>query len=177
MEKRLQKCSLSELDDLVQISKKTFIDAFEKDNAPDDFKSYIGFAFGREKLLSELKDSNSSFYFAHQDEVLAGYFKLNRNDAQTDLKQKESIELERIYVLEQFQGMKIGEWMLAQAISLARTEQKQFLWLGVWEKNTRAVKFYEKHGFIKFGKHPYYIGADKQMDWLMRYDLINLNTK
>jgi len=172
---RFQKCSLSELDDLVRISKKTFIDAFEEHNDPDDFQSYITHAFDRKKLQSELVDSNSSFYFIYQDDILAGYIKLNSNDSQTDLKLKETIELERIYVLEQFQGMKIGEWMLTQALNLAKKEDKEFLWLGVWEKNERAVKFYEKNGFVKFGKHPYYIGADKQIDWLMRYDLINLN--
>ncbi len=177
MRHRLQKCSLSELDDLVRISKKTFADAFEKDNDSNDFKAYIDFAFDKEKILSELNDSNTSFYFAYRDEFLAGYFKLNRSDAQTDLKLKESIELERIYVLEQFQGMKMGQWMLTRAIILAKKEQKQFIWLGVWEENSRAVQFYEKYGFVKFGKHPYYIGADKQMDWLMRHDLINLNTK
>ena len=165
------------MDDLALISKKTFVDAIEKDNDPGDFKSYIDFAFEKEKLLAELNDQNSSFYFAYRDEVLAGYFKLNRNDAQTDLKLKEAIELERIYVLEQFQGMKMGQWMLTQAINLAILEHKKFLWLGVWEKNMRAIKFYEKYGFKEFGRHPYYIGADKQMDWLMRYDLTNLSTK
>jgi len=168
---RLQKCTLSELDNLVQISKKTFVDAFEKDNDPVDFQSYIGYAFDREKILKELVDVNSAFYFAYKGGVLAGYFKLNSNDSQTDLKLKEAIELERIYVLEQFQGMKLGQWMLDQAINLAKKAQKQFIWLGVWEHNPKAINFYQKHGFEKFGKHPYYIGTDKQMDWLMRYDL------
>lgn len=174
---RLQKCTLSELDKLVQISKKTFVDAFEKENDPDDFQSYLGHAFDREKILSELVDTNSAFYFAYRGGDLAGYFKLNIDDSQTDLKLKESIELERIYVLEPFQGMKLGQWMLEQAISLATKQQKQFIWLGVWEHNLKAINFYQRHGFVKFGQHPYYIGSDEQIDWLMRFDLSNLNTK
>lgn len=167
---RLQKCSSSELDELVGISRKTFVDAFEKFNDPSDFKAYIAFAFNRKKILSELINDNSAFYFVYQRESLVGYFKLNSGGAQTDLKLEESIELERIYVLEEFQGKKAGQWMLDQAIDLAITDQKKFLWLGVWQKNKRAIRFYEKHGFVKFGTHPYYIGQDKQTDWLMKFE-------
>jgi len=167
---RLQKCSLSDLDELVRISRKTFVDAFEKYNDPSDFEAYITFAFDRRKILSELKNNNSDFYFVYQRESLVGYFKLNRGEAQTDLKMEESIELERIYVLELFQGKNVGQWMLDQAIDFAIKGQKKILWLGVWQKNKRAVKFYERHGFVKFGTHPYYIGQDKQTDWLMKFE-------
>ena len=61
--------------------------------------------------------------------------------------------------------------MLDKTISLARKEQVEFLWLGVWEENKKAIRFYKRYGFIKFGTHPYYIGADKQTDWLMKYSL------
>ena len=90
------------------------------------------------------------------------------------MKLEESMELERIYVLKEFQGLGHGERILNKVKRLAVEAGKSFLWLGVWEKNTRAIKFYEKHGFVKFGTHPYYIGSDKQTDWLMRFDLINL---
>ncbi|MGB5647238.1 MAG: GNAT family N-acetyltransferase, partial [Muriicola sp.] len=83
-------------------------------------------------------------------------------------------ELERIYVLTHYQGQGIGDWIMEQVIRLAKEAEKRFIWLGVWEKNTAAIRFYEKKGFIKFGKHPYYIGKDKQMDWLMKLDLTTL---
>ncbi|MBT8300610.1 MAG: GNAT family N-acetyltransferase, partial [Maribacter sp.] len=106
---------------------------------------------------------------------LVGYLKLNVNEAQSDLKGEDSIELERIYVVREFQGKGIGKEMLAYAKRLAAKTTKAFLWLGVWERNKGAIKFYKQNGFSKFGMHPYYVGKDKQMDWLMRFDLINFN--
>ena len=168
---RLYRCTRASLDDLVEISRKTFIDAFKKDNDPEDFKNYIDRAFDNANLLNQLTDKDSFFYFVYADELLAGYFKLNRDKAQTDINLPESMELERIYVLEQFQNLRIGQWMLNEACKIALDMQKEFVWLGVWEKNIKAIRFYKKNGFSKFGKHPYYIGRDKQIDWLMRFDL------
>ncbi|NHF59153.1 GNAT family N-acetyltransferase [Flavobacteriaceae bacterium TP-CH-4] len=170
----LQKCTLDSLGELVEISKKTFADAFEAANDPEDFRNYLDFAFDTVKLESELTNPNSDFYFVYQNGTLVGYFKLNQNDAQTDVGLPESMELERIYVLEPFQGQGIGEWILEAVKKIALTMGKEFIWLGVWQKNRAAITFYERHGFIKFGTHPYYIGKDKQTDWLMRVALDNL---
>jgi len=173
MSLRFQKCTFSDLDQLIGISKKTFVDSFEKDNDPEDFRNYIKSAFEKQNVAKQLKNNNSSFYFVIKDELLAGYFKLNTGHAQTDIKSKESIELERIYVLQNFQGQQIGKHMLQESGRLAALLNKTYMWLGVWEKNTAAIRFYQRHGFTKFGTHPYYIGKDKQTDWLMRVELAN----
>ena len=76
-------------------------------------------------------------------------------------------------MLEEFQGKKIGKQILLEALKLANQRGKEYIWLGVWQKNIDAIRFYEKHGFYTFDTHPYYIGKDKQTDWLMRYDLAN----
>ena len=174
MKLHLSKCTISDLDKLISISRKTFIDAFEVDNNPDDFKAYMKNAFSKEHLLTELADPHISFYLVFSKNEVSGYFKLNENEAQTDIKDKNAIELERIYVKRTFQGNNIGHWMLNRIKDIAINKNKSYLWLGVWEKNSNAIRFYEKNGFIKFGKHPYYIGSDKQMDWLMKLNLVNL---
>lgn len=168
---RFKKCTFLDLEELVEISRKTFVDSFEKDNDPEDFKNYIDSAFEKGIIAKQLKNPNSLFYFVFIDELLVGYFKLNISDAQTDIKSEESIELERIYVDRDFQGQQIGKQMLLEAIALASQQNKTYMWLGVWENNTDAIRFYQKHGFKKFGTHPYYIGRDKQIDWLMRVEL------
>ncbi|NJB71562.1 ribosomal protein S18 acetylase RimI-like enzyme [Saonia flava] len=165
------KCTEEHLQKLVEISKSTFSEAFEAENDPEDFESYMDFAFKEDKLLEELKNLNSHFYFVYSDDTLAGYFKLNEHEAQTEITDKDSMELERIYVVKEFQGNKIGEWMLGQAIKVTIEKDKKYIWLGVWEHNEKAIKFYQRHGFSKFGTHPYFIGKDEQTDWLMRYDL------
>nr|WP_299343418.1 GNAT family N-acetyltransferase [Allomuricauda sp.] len=166
----LQKCTSKDLEILIKISKETFISAFEKDNNPEDFLSYVNKAFGKDQMEAQLNNPNSHFYFVLDKGTLVGYFKLNEGDAQTELQDEESFELERIYVLDAFQGKSIGTWMLNQAIEIAKSEQKRYLWLGVWEHNPGAIRFYERNGFKKFGTHPYYVGSDKQTDWIMRLD-------
>ncbi|MBO0320916.1 GNAT family N-acetyltransferase [Muricauda sp. CAU 1633] len=166
-----RECTISDLDTLVNISKSTFVAAFEKDNDPDDFQDYIQKAFSSDRLEKELKNTDSLFYFVFDDKTLAGYFKLNMGSAQTDVHDQDSIELERIYVIQEHQGKKIGAQMLKEILALGKKLSKAYLWLGVWEHNPKAIRFYQRHGFQKFGEHPYYIGKDKQTDWLLRLDL------
>jgi len=174
MKLQMSECTSCDIDRLISISRKTFIDAFEANNNPDDFKTYMQDSFSKEQLLKELADPQMTFYFVYSDNEIVGYFKLNENEAQSDIKDKNAIELERIYVKSEFQGKKIGYSMLNQVKHIAINKNMCYLWLGVWEKNTNAIRFYERNGFVKFGRHPYYIGRDRQMDWLMRLDLTNL---
>lgn len=171
MRLNLRLCTNLDVDVLTKISRDTFRAAFEKDNDPNDFKDYMDFAFSKEKLLSELKNPNSSFSFVFDAETLVGYFKVNEKEAQTDINDRGSFELERIYVVQSYQGKQIGGWMLDNIVELAKKGAKAYIWLGVWERNIRAIKFYRKRGFKQFGTHPYFIGNDKQTDWLLRLDL------
>ncbi|MBT8211109.1 MAG: GNAT family N-acetyltransferase [Eudoraea sp.] len=174
MERQIVKCKDTHLNDLLSISEQTFRDAFESVNNPEDFQQYIQTAFNKEQLRNELGTAGSSFYFLYVDGRLAGYFKTNEHEAQTEIKDPQALELERIYVLPGYQGKGHGQFMLEWVKSQARSLGKQYLWLGVWKQNTDAVRFYESCGFSIFGEHPYYIGKDRQMDWLMRLDLITL---
>ena len=171
MDLSFKKCKLVDLDSLIEISRSTFISSFEKDNNPDDFKTYITSAFSKEKLKGELLKPNTTFYFVYLDDNLVGYFKLNEKDAQNERFEDASIELERIYVKEAFQGRQIGKEVLFKVIEIAKSKQVTFLWLGVWEHNDSAIRFYERHNFKKFSTHPYYLGSDKQTDWLLKIEL------
>ncbi len=166
-----RKCEFSDLALLLEIAKKTFVDAFEKDNNPDDFNTYIRSAFSEKQFKKELTDVNSHFYVAYVEGALVGYFKLNEHQAQNEQFEDSSIELERIYILNTFQKQGFGRLLLFKAIEIARTKKVSFLWLGVWEENKAAIRFYERYGFERFDMHPYYIGRDKQLDWLLKFIL------
>ncbi|KSA12738.1 GNAT family N-acetyltransferase [Maribacter dokdonensis] len=174
MELTFTKCSLQDAAQLRLISEQTFVNAFEKDNDPADFKDYIEKAFAFNKIKSELLNANSEFYFVFRNDMLVGYFKLNVLSAQSDVKRADSIELERIYVLKKYQNLGLGKQFLHHIKNIALIKNKKMLWLGVWEENVRAIKFYKRHGFIKFDTHPYFIGSDEQTDWLMQFDLSTL---
>jgi len=166
-----KKCTHADIAQLAQLSLSTFTEAFEKDNNPSDFQSYVSVAFTKQTLATELENNNSDFYFLFADQQLAGYFKLNIADAQSEQMALDAIELERIYVKSTFQAKGLGTFMVKEAIRLANNLKMKKLWLGVWQKNHKAIRFYEKHGFEKFGTHLYYIGEDKQTDWLMQLKL------
>lgn len=168
---RLTPCGADDLEMLRELSISTFRDAFESQNDPEDFRRYLETAFSPRQLRAEWEHPHTRFYFAWSGDRLAGYCKLNTDSAQTELQEPGGLEIERIYVTTAFQGRGMGSRMLEEITNLARGAGKRYVWLGVWQKNPGAIRFYERHGFTIFGEHPYYIGSDRQMDWMMRCEL------
>lgn len=166
-----RKCGLKDLEALRTIAKRTFVDAYEKNNNPDDFKSYIDSAFESHQISAELENPNSQFYFIYFEHQLTGYFKLNENSAQSEDYGIQSLELSRLYILSEFQGQAIGKMALSKVMELAKEKDKSWLWLSVWQQNEAAVRFYKRHDFKKFDTQIFYVGKDAQIDWLMRLDL------
>ena len=171
MIKLIKKCTLQDLDNLRKISIETFYQTFADSNTAENMKAYLQSAYNEEKLYRELSNPNSSFFFVCVDERVAGYLKLNEFAAQTDINDSDSLELERIYILRDFQGMGLGKDLLEHAISVANEGGKKYIWLGVWEHNERAKRFYQKNGFYRIGEHSFVVGDDVQIDYVMRKDL------
>lgn len=167
----LEPCTLADLEVLRQVSLETFREAFAAQNDPEDFETYLREAFSIERLRREAENPETRYFLLYWGDRLAGYVKLNSGKSQTELQDPEALEIERIYVRKALQGKGLGSWLLERMKSLGREEGKKYLWLGVWEENREAIRFYERHGFVTFGKHPYYIGSDRQMDWMMRLEL------
>ncbi len=166
-----RKLELNDLDYLQEISKKTFFETFSENNTAENMDFYLNNAFSSSKLLSELNDTNSEFYFAVLDESIVGYLKLNFGESQIELKDKNSLEIERIYVLKEFQGKKIGQLLFNKAIEIAHSRIFDFIWLGVWKKNIKAIEFYKKNGFSEFDKHIFKFGDEDQIDIMMKKEL------
>ncbi len=161
----------SDVDELLFVSRKTLYDAFAHRNNPDDFEAYTSVAFTREKLLSEIETPNSFFYFAQLDGDTVGYIKLNYADAQVEFQDPKAVEINRLYVLEGQQGKQIGKQMMAFATKMALEKKLHYIWLGTWEKNHDAIRFYEREGFKIFSSYDFWVGNDKQLDWLLKKEL------
>lgn len=157
---------------LRQISIKTFVDKFASVNAKSDMDDYISKNLSTEKLSEELSNANSEFYFALSDETVVGYLKINFGKAQNECQDENSLEVERLYVDEAFQGQKIGQKLFEKATEISQNVNFDFIWLGVWEHNQGAIKFYERNGFEIFGKHEFRLGSDLQFDLLMKRNLV-----
>jgi len=167
----IKKIEPSDIDTLIYLSRKTFFDAFYHLNNPADVEAYTLAAFNYDRLLSEVANPNSSFYFALKDDEPVGYIKLNYASAQTEFKSDNAIEVERIYVLAGNQGIQIGTQLLNFAITKAVDAGLQYIWLGVWDKNQNAIRFYERHGFELVGSHAFMLGNDQQVDLLMKKNI------
>ena len=163
-----RKCSLDMLQELCDISISTFTDNYSHLNNANDFDEYLNKAFSESQLKSELINSQSAFYCCYLEDKLTGYIKVNLSDAQTDINDSTSLEIERIYVLKPFQGKGIGLALLNKAIEIAIENSLAYVWLGVWQENQKAISFYEYHGFHQFGTKHFYLGNDLQDDALMK---------
>lgn len=153
---------------LLELGRSTFEAAFAHLNNPEDFAQYVRNAFTLKKTQQEWSHPYSSFFIAWIDKQPVGYIKINTQEAQTEFKGDESLEIERIYVLPGMQQHGLGTHLLQFAERTAQQSGKQWIWLGVWEKNEKAIRFYQRHGFEKIGEHDFVIGSDVQKDWIMK---------
>ncbi|MCC7454007.1 MAG: GNAT family N-acetyltransferase [Crocinitomix sp.] len=167
----IRKITIADLVELQTISKQTFFETFADHNAADDMQKYLDNNLSVDQLKVELSDENSEFYFASSDNKVIGYLKINFGPAQTEIKDKSALEIERIYVLKDFHGKKVGQILFNKVIDIAKQTKAGYIWLGVWEKNLRAINFYKKNGFLEFDKHIFRLGDDEQTDIMMRLTL------
>lgn len=164
----LRSISVKDVVGLQEIGQQTFFETFESRNTEENMKNYLEEGFSINKLTTELENKNSEFYFAELDNHVIGYLKLNIVESQTELQEDSALEIERIYVLKDFHGKKVGQLLYEKAISIAKQKNVDYVWLGVWEENLRAINFYKKNGFIEFDKHIFRLGNDEQTDIMMK---------
>ena len=169
----IKRITINELAQLQKIGRQTFQETFSDSNSDENMKSYLENGFSSEKLTSELNNKDSEFYFATLEDNVIGYLKVNFGASQTELKDNKSLEIERIYVSKEFHGKKVGQLLYDKAIEVARQKNTEYVWLGVWEENLRALSFYRKNGFVEFDKHIFKLGNDEQTDIMMKLKLAN----
>lgn len=163
--------SQTQIHELKDIAKVTFLETFADLNSPENIEIYSANAFSEEQLIAEFEMDGSCFFFAYVDDTLGGYLKLNTGNAQTESVLESSLEIERIYVLRKFQGKRLGKTLFEFALQFAKSINAHWLWLGVWDKNVKAIEFYEHQGLQPFSEHVFELGNDFQTDILMRLAL------
>lgn len=158
---------------LTDLAYVTFWDAFahHPKNAPDDLAHYMRQAFSLEQISEELNDSGSVFLIAESDGEPAGYAKLIYESTEPEIIGEWPIELSRLYSHQKFLGLGVGQALMDACFSHAKEAGRDVMWLGVWEYNPRAQRFYEKNGFRFVGKHTFLLGSDPQIDLLMQKEL------
>jgi diamine N-acetyltransferase len=169
----IRKAAIEDVELLARVSRTTFYETFHDTNTKENLDKYLNESFNSEKLIGEMLNPFSEFYFAMVQGRAAGYLKVNRGEAQTEFKDPEGFEIERIYVLKEYLGKSVGQALLDYSLDLAAQCQCSHAWLGVWENNHRAIHFYQKNGFTVFDRHIFPVGDDPQIDLLMKRVLIS----
>lgn len=156
---------------IAAFSRRTFYDTFAGFNTEADMKKFMDEQFAAKDLEEEASKNHRAFLLAFSDEELAGYAFLREAKQPAELNGADAIEIGRIYAGQSFIGKGIGRLLMENCLSIARSRNKQVIWLGVWEHNETAISFYKKWGFEKFSSHQFILGDDVQTDWLMKKTL------
>ncbi len=165
----IEKAQFKDSQKLHSLGRKTFYESFGPPiNTEENIQLYLNDEFTLARITKELQNPNSEFYFAKLKTTIVGYLKINFSTAQTEYLGDICAEVERIYVVKNYQDKKIGQALLNKALIIAKEKDLQFVWLGVWEKNVKAIKFYKKNGFEAFDQHQFLLGKDVQTDIMMK---------
>lgn len=173
MDYTIKKVTADDVRDLQKISRLTFKETFADDNSVENMAEFLDEAYDEKKLLKEIDDPNSQFFFLIAEKQIAGYLKVNENSAQTEDVAANALEVERIYLASEFQHRGLGLVLIKLAEKIARQDGKDKMWLGVWEHNYQAQKFYQKDGFERVSQHTFVVGDDPQTDFILLKNLTN----
>lgn len=153
---------------LSELGARLFDQTFAKDNTPEDMARYLQSAFSSSQQTAELADPRNLFFVASRDDgAVVGYAMLIRSSHTSSVEASDPAEVNRIYIDRSLHGSGAGAALMAACIEQARAWNADALWLAVWERNPRAIAFYEKSGFRPVGRKTFQLGADLQHDFVM----------
>jgi GNAT superfamily N-acetyltransferase len=167
MEVRITTATAGDISLLTALGRVTFEQTFARDNTVSDMQQYLMQNFNEARITEELADPSSNFILAFVEDEPAGYAKIKESRIPPGVSDTPALEIERIYARQEFLGKKIGKALMEYCLAFAVDNGYEMVWLGVWEKNHRAIQFYEKWGFTVFGSHLFMLGSDAQTDLLM----------
>ena len=167
----IRKVEIADVEVLAKLAKQTFRETFAHDNTEEQLQEYFEEAYNLRVLLTELEDPDSESYFIMHEEEIAGFLKVNWGNAQTERELENAFEIQRLYVLQTYQGFGLGKQLFEFALEHAEKNGFSWAWLGVWEHNTKAQVFYYRYGFEKFSQHRFMVGQKVDTDWLLKKKL------
>lgn len=168
----IRKAEAQDCHTIVDLGKKTFVETYAEVGANEALEAYVRQKFSPEKIEEELGNPSSRFYIGFVNDIAVAFTKLRNDRKAKGLEGRNAIEVERIYVLKEYQGVKVGKEMMEECKRLAAEEKYDTIWLQVWQRNSKAIQFYQKLGFVVFETAIFnFTGSLQQDDFLMRFDL------
>jgi diamine N-acetyltransferase len=152
---------------LAELGAETFADSFAADNTPEDMNAYLTASFSPEQQALELADSAATFLVIEVDGAAVGYAHLSLGAAPALTVGRKPMEIVRIYARAEWIGKGVGTRLMQACLDEAAQAGCDVVWLGVWERNPRAIGFYRKWSFEQVGTQVFQLGEDLQTDWIM----------
>lgn len=152
---------------IADLSRKTFFETFAPSNTQENMDMFMDVQFTKKALMEEVGAEGNIFLLAFRGVEPVGYVRLRESTSPEQLGSLPAIEIARIYAVQDIIGKGVGSALMEKSLQIAQAKNKQLVWLGVWEHNYRAIDFYNRWGFTKFGEHPFILGTDMQTDWMM----------
>jgi diamine N-acetyltransferase len=156
---------------IADISRRTFYDSFAPANTEENMRLFLDVQMTREKQIAEVTAPGRIFLLALWQNEPVGYASLRESDFPGQFEEGKAIEIVQLYSETNMIGKGVGKALMQACLEVAREKGKQWVWLGVWEHNQRAIGFYQKWGFERFGEHIFFVGLDAQTDWWMKRKL------
>ncbi len=163
---KIRIATINDIDQLCKIGKITFVETYSEQNTPENLRNYLQEKFNKKQISDEIQIPKTIFLLVELENEAVGYAKMRLNLVENP--DSKSFEIERIYISKNYHGQKYGTMLMQKCIDVAIENNYESLWLGVWEHNPKAIKFYQKWGFERFGEHIFQLGDDAQTDFLMK---------
>lgn len=150
------------------LAEKTFRDAFADSNTSANMQLHCTANYGHDLQLAEIRDSRRETWLVESDGSLVAYVQLRLDATSPMISGDRPVEIQRFYVQASHHGSGLAHQLMAHVLARAKAAGSAILWLGVWERNPRAVAFYRKWGFEVVGELTFHLGDDPQRDFMMR---------
>ena len=166
----IKPATAQDIEQLTQLGRTTFVESYEHIEDPIHFQKHLARNHTVEFITKEVYTPRNQFFIARINDSPIGFCKLvsNENEQHPLLKNHKCIELERMYVLQKFQGLNVGHVLLGESLKFASENNFEIIWLGVSQKNERAIKIYERWGFVYFDTHLFDLGGEMLTDLMMK---------
>lgn len=168
---RIEEARFDQMQALRQVAISSYADTFADSNSPENLTAFFETNYNLPQLEREFHEPGSKLYLALDETDVVGFVRLRQSNEVVSYLGENTIELQRLYVLTSAQGKSVGKLLMEKSLEYALTHKFEWIWLGVWEKNYKAQKFYERWGFERFSEHTFWMGDDPQVDWLLRKKL------
>jgi ribosomal protein S18 acetylase RimI-like enzyme len=156
---------------IAELAGNTFVETYGELGLKENMGRYVQDHFAPEQIGAEIASPGHWFYIAFLGHLPVGFVKSKVIREPKGIKGKKCLEIERVYVLKEFQGSSVGKELVKRVMLFARQEKYQVIWLQVWQKNEKAVQFYRKMGFVAYETDIFYFYDEIHHDFLLRFDL------